>query len=285
MAAAAPDVFRVALPNGVRVDAQAPPLREVMLRVPDAADAAFVLDSAQTALPCERATKLLGRCLGVMDADGDRIARALTIGDREALLLHLRRAALGDAIDCMLQCPSPDCGEAMDLSLRASDLLLAPYDDTRQEHEVVVESAGGPRRIAFRVPNAGDLDLAAALARRDPGRAVVELLRRCILDIEDGSSADTLDAEARAAVAAAMAEHDPQAELQLQLACPSCGTAFSSVFDTAAFLLAELEQRARRLTGEVHLLALNYHWREDDIVAMPAARRARYVELLGARLQ
>ena len=39
--------------------------------------------------------------------------RALSVGDREALLLHLRLATLGERIDCVAGCPDPACGERL----------------------------------------------------------------------------------------------------------------------------------------------------------------------------
>jgi hypothetical protein len=77
-----------------------------------------------------------------------------------------------------------------------------------------------------------------------------------------------------------MAERDPQAEIELELACPACGSAFSVVFDTATFFLQELDARAKGLMQEVHTLAWHYHWSERDILQMPRQRRARYLELL-----
>jgi hypothetical protein len=35
-----------------------------------------------------------------------------------------------------------------------------------------------------------------------------------------------------------------------------------------------------RLYDEVHVLALHYHWAERDILALPAAKRQRYLGLL-----
>jgi len=77
-----------------------------------------------------------------------------------------------------------------------------------------------------------------------------------------------------------MAELDPQAELLLNLSCPVCGHAFSTVFDTATFLFQELARRAGNLYREVHLLAFHYHWSEAEIMGMTAAKRHRYLDLL-----
>jgi hypothetical protein len=69
----------------------------------------------------------------------------------------------------------------------------------------------------------------------------------------------------------------------LNLECPVCGGAFAVVFDTASFLLQELDERASRLVHEVHTLAVHYHWSERDILQMPHRRRARYLELVSSK--
>ena len=90
----------------------------------------------------------------------------------------------------------------------------------------------------------------------------------------------TLAPEVRVAIGAAMAEHDPQAELELDLICPVCGAQFSAVFDTATFFLQELDQRSARLLRDVHTLAWHYHWSEREILRMAPQRRAQYLDLV-----
>src|SRR5512144_2310612 len=111
-------MLRVALPGGV----------DVALRPVGGEDEAWMLDTANVVAPSVRATALVARCL-VGEADAERTSRALTVGDREALLLHLRRATLGDVADCVLTCPVESCGERMELELHLGDLLLPRYAD------------------------------------------------------------------------------------------------------------------------------------------------------------
>ena len=275
---------RVTIPGGLwRDDSQRPaePLREVGLRPVGGEDEAFLLESADYAVPSARATALLARCLD--DADAGTIARALTVGDREALLLHLRRLTLGETFDCVLQCPASDCDERMELELRVSDLLLPAYDDVRREYELTLDTGGSRYEVSFRLPTAADLDRAAMYARSDPERGAYSLLECCFSrGTRDGEvvTADALVPAVRDALSAAMAERDPQAEIELELACPSCNTAFSIVFDTAMFFLQELDARAAQLTHEVHMLAWHYHWSEREILQMPRQRRLRYLELV-----
>ncbi|MFD0119439.1 hypothetical protein ACFVZL_36215 [Streptomyces sp. NPDC058320] len=247
----------------------------------DGEDQVFLLDTAGASLPSARATALLARCL----SGGASAAAMLTVGDREALLLHLRRLTLGNTVQCVVCCPAGGCGERMDLTLDVNDLLVAPYDEVCRDHVLTVEAAGVRYDLVFRLPTAADLDVAAVAVRRDPGVGGAAFLPRCVRRAEaDGAPVDVerLPAEVYAAISAAVAEKDPQAELELELTCPVCGARTVTVFDTAAFFLDELERHAGRLLHDVHTLASHYHWNEADILRLPPARRAQYLAMVAA---
>ncbi len=269
---------RVRLPGGLWPSDAETPVRDVELRALGDDDRYFALDLRDSLSPAGRATALLARC---MTAGGDA-AHALTIGDREALLLHLRRLTFGETMECVLRCPVPACGARMELSLQVADLLVPDYADVARIHRqqaVVGEASYG---IEFRLPTALDLDAIAASAAQDAEQGAAQLLRRCIIRADrDGIACDAaaLPAEACEAVAEAMARLDPQAELELDLSCPSCQREFSVVFDAASFLLREVDQAAMSVLHEVHVLASRYGWSEDEILRIPAHRRARYIEL------
>ena len=276
---AIPYPVRVGLPGGLWLDENtSTPLREIELRAVGDEDQYVILDSRDTLPPASRATALLARCM----SGGESAARALTVGDREALLLHLRRLTFGETMDCVLRCPAPSCEARMEMSLQVGDLLVPAYRDVAKVYRQPTVIDQAHYNIAFRLPTALDLDTVAAPTAGDAGQVATELLRRCIIRAErDGSECDPslLPAEANEAVAEAMARRDPQAELELDLVCPSCHAAFSVVFDAASFLLQEIDQAATHVLQEVHVLASRYGWSEDQILRIPARRRARYIEL------
>ena len=252
--------------------------RGIALRAIDAEDDAFILDTADGVLPAVRATALVGRCV----AGGEPAARALSVGDRDALLLHLRRMSFGESLDCLVSCPNATCGEPLQIALKVGDLMATP-PERRDEQRVSVEAAGARYDVSFRLPTAGDLDAVAALAAADPEAGARALLERSVVRAErDGRAIEPADLPLAvdAAIGAAMAESDPQADAQIAMRCPQCGTEFTSTFDAASFLLRELDVRAALTLRDVHMLAQHYHWSESDILRMPAARRARYIELI-----
>jgi hypothetical protein len=261
----------VTLPVGV-------PHLDAELRPPTGEDEAWLLEAGGSLLPVRRTTLLLHRCLlrlGPLAPVPLEAVRDLPVGDREALLLHLRRLTLGEAMPCVLRCPDPGCGERMDLDLRVSDLLISPTASGQEHHEVVLDG----RKIRFRLPTGGDQEEAAELAGIDPDAAADLLLRRCV-----GEPPDDLPPFVAERLPGLMAELDPQAELTLDLTCPACGHGFSTIFDAGSHLFQELRNQELRLYREVHLLAFHYHWSEREILELPGRKRRLYLDLLSEAL-
>ena len=81
-------------------------------------------------------------------------------------------------------------------------------------------------------------------------------------------------------VAEAMAQVDSQADVQLDLVCPSCGHQWQATFDIVSFFWSEINAWAYRVLHEVHTLASAYGWREADILALDPGRRQFYLQLV-----
>ena len=279
----------ITLPGGVWLDGMCH--REAGLRPFTGGDEAFLLETGESLLPAQRTTALLARCLtrlGALNSVTTETVWSLAVGDREALLLHLRRLTLGDRLQCVLSCPRPDCDEKMDLELKVSDLLLPPYPHAQERYEATVRENGTAYGVRFRLPTGADQEAAASLAPSDPQAAADLVLRRCVERVtaegENGQPIKDWPPAVARQIPAIMAELDPQAELVLNLNCPVCGHAFSTLLDTAAFFFQELAGRVRHLYREVHLLAFYYHWSEAEIMGMTARKRHRYLDLLAEAL-
>jgi hypothetical protein len=275
--AAQPD--EVQLPGGMwPSDGETSPLRSVRLRAVSDEDRAFLLAS-QDAMPvARRASELLARCTNLGDPG------ALSVGDREALLLNLHRLTFGETLECVLRCPA--CDQRMELAPRVSELLLPPYPSTKPLHVLQMMDADASYLVSFRLPVADDLDSAAAVASDDLRRAARGLLESCVhAASRDGCDIafDDLPPVVRDALAREMLRLDPQAQVELDVRCPACDHGFDLLLDVASFLLRELDHDAARLLSEVHVLASHYGWNEGEIFAIPAARRARYIALIADR--
>jgi hypothetical protein len=219
----------------------------------------------------------LDRALTLLAAAEPRAGRAelaaLSVAERDRRLLRLRAATLGPVLSAFTACPQ--CAERLELSIDTAQLLGAgsagggPW-----------EAEGGGVRLRFRLPDSHDLAAAARLGEVEAARRL--LADRCVLGAwtEAGPvDAAELSDEAVHAMAVAMAELAPEAEVSLALSCPGCGTAWESLLDVAEFFWAELSARARRLLHEVDTLARAYHWSEAEILALTPRRRRAYLEM------
>lgn len=263
--------------------------REVYLRELTGEDQAFLVEEAGALPPARWTTELLRRCATRAD-NGEPLTedmvRSLTVGDREALILQLRRLTSGDRLQCVLNCPSPDCGEKLDLELRVADLLVPASDARRDCYEARVEDADTSWRVRFRLPTGRDQEAIAPLARIDLGAAVETLLRRSLdwVVSAEGARVGELPEPVRRQLPKLMSELDPQAEISLHVNCGPCGHTFDVLFDAAAYFFQELKAGMRHLFHEVHLLAYHYHWSLREILGMSARARRRYLQLLEEEL-
>lgn len=231
--------------------------------------------------PLDRALTILAAAYPALSRD--RLA-ALSVGERDACLLALRERQVGAALAGYAECPR--CRERLEFTLDAAALRGdGPPDIAADPPARVYDLAADGFAVRFRPPDSRDLAAVAAAGRDDPAAGYAVLVRRCVLRAaRDGVDAggDDLPAAVLAALARRLAEVEPRAEILLDLQCPACDERWPAVCDPGEFLWAELAAQARRLLREVHALARTYGWGEAEILALSPARRAVYLELVGA---
>jgi hypothetical protein len=200
---------------------------------------------------------------------------ALSIGERDALLLELRRSTFGDGMPCYAKCHL--CGEELEYALSAADVLASGPTDRPDAHELDTEHGV----LRFRLPNS--YDLAALVSCRDETTARRALAERCITHV-DGEAPSDVEAICTEPVLHALAENMARCERlgasTVGVRCPECGNTWELVLDVLAYFWQELCEDARRLLHEIHVLARNYGWAEPDILAMSTARRQAYLEMV-----
>jgi hypothetical protein len=235
--------------------------------------------------PVERALGLLAAaCAG---EPPEELAR-LSVGERDARLLTLREWTFGRPLVSLVKCSS--CGEQLEVNLDAADLLVRPAAGSERTAPLTPPGplllTVGEFEVNFRLPNSLDLEaVAVGASSASVEYAAAYLLECCLIDARRGSEvvrAAELPPEVARAIAQRMAEADPQAEVALSLDCPACGEGWQAPFDIEPFFWEEISAWARRILGEVHVLASSYGWREADILNMSARRRRFYLELIGA---
>lgn len=227
-------------------------------------------EAAERLSPVERSL-VLAAAGGPVVGD-DELAR-LPLGRRDARLLRLRTATAGRELEATAACPA--CAERAEFSVDV-DALLARGPG--QLPPAPVEEGGYV--VVWRPPDSRDM--AAAAETGNAAAAERLLLARCVESAhgpEGEVEGPALPAPVRQALAQAMADADPLAEVLVDLACPACETAFVADLDLGAFVWADLSAQACRLMREVDVLARVYGWTEAEALALGEGRRSAYLEL------
>lgn len=240
-----------------------------------AGDMLQVWEQGQGQRPLDRALTLLAAACP--EQSREELA-SLSIGARDMLLLEIRERAFGSQLDGFASCPQ--CNEQLEFSVSTSDFggaFVPPSAESSLEWEM------DGYQVAFRLPNS--LDLAAVAHNEDSSLARWGILARCVTAVQQGSSKSAVDELPEAVLTAIedkMVESDPLANVDLNLLCPGCAYGWSIGMDIESFLWTEIHTQAKRLMGEVHILARAYGWSEKDILSMSAPRRQRYVEMVNS---
>jgi hypothetical protein len=202
---------------------------------------------------------------------------ALSVGQRDSYLLTLRERLFGSQFTGYAECSQ--CGERLEFTFDAANIRVgaAPLEAVGQVQRIEVEGY----EVHFRLPNSGDL--AAIVGCRSVATARNILISRCITQVfhfGNEIAAVSLPEMVLNGVGKRILEHDPQAEVNIDLSCPACGHRWSVVFDIVTFLEVEILTYAKRLLREIHIMAMAYGWHEADILAMSAVRRQYYLEMV-----
>jgi hypothetical protein len=221
--------------------------------------------------PVERALTLLSACT----EESAATLPTLTVGQRDARLAELYQRLFGGTLHAFAECPR--CGQRLEYSMALRD-LTAPsrpaVDDLTLEY--------GGISLHLRLPDSHDLVAAGRCATVEEARQL--LARRCLVPAEEGGVAvvsDPLPDALIERISDRLRQADPQAETLIHLTCSECSHRWQVVLDIERFLWTKVGSLAKRLLREVHVLARAYGWREADILAMTAARRQFYLEMVG----
>lgn len=241
-----------------------------------APDAAKLLDVWERGLRLPLQRKVLALLSASQPDTSSEALAALSIGQRDALLLNMREQLFGSNFEALSFCPK--CGERVEAAFQASDIRAAPQAAAAQ----ALTLDAGDCRITFRPP--ATQDLLAIPENTDAAAARRMLIARCVVEARDaqGERVDDrgLPEAAIAALAAHVAQADPQADIELALSCPACRHAWPAVFDIASFLTREIHAWAQCLLRDVHALARGYGWSEAAILALSPTRRQIYLDLV-----
>jgi hypothetical protein len=194
------------------------------------------------------------------------VAADLPLGERNRALAQLYRQHFGRTINGFTQCTR--CGEKLEFNFDVQQVADAPPLEAAEP--VVVSS------WKFRLPTSRSL--AAALNSGQAATAEYRLLAQCLEEpaevIPDWSEEELATIEQR------LSEADSLAEILIGFECPECGANFEDALDLGSFVWSEIEDSARELFDDIHVLASAYGWTEDEVLRLSSTRRRAYVRRL-----
>ncbi|MGB3336088.1 MAG: hypothetical protein WBA73_02810 [Devosia sp.] len=220
----------------------------------------------------ERVTRVLAAALERIDeqAVSTELLLRLSAGTREWLLQKV--AALFRPANDWFEAGCSICGARYDFLL---DLGALPTKPAGEGFPVVnIETSLGPRQ--FDLPNGADeARFVSSGTQDDPRRYFAEL---CGLSADAAGEAQRFTEDDLLSLDQGFDAAAPQPSDRSATGCPDCGHVTEAAIDPLAFAFpGEMD-----LLGEVHRLAVHYHWNEDTILALPTRRRRQYLALVRA---
>ena len=206
--------------------------------------------------------------LAGMPANKELIA-SLCSGDRQYLILQLEAfmnpASKWLTIDCHA------CDELIQLELIPGTLPVKPAG----QYFPITITQLSIGEVSLRVPNGADEE--ALLQQPDSEKIRLKhLLNRLILksnksvDIEQFST-DDLDI-----IDQTLEGMMPQPSMEISTACPYCNSQQEITLDIYEWM----NDKSTDIDNDIHQLAINYHWSEKEILALPKTRRKHYLQLI-----
>jgi hypothetical protein len=224
--------------------------------------------------------------MALPDRDPAQLA-AMPITERNALLLQLQELTFGPELNVFGECP--DCGARLEFTVPV-DALTARLDSQPPADVITWESDG--QRYHLRPVTTDDLLACLDVPELDAAQDL--LLTRCLEMSPLGAPASPAEASVsppaplpstlpgHADVLQRFEQLHSAAELTCAIDCPGCASSQVLDLDLARFVWAEVRTAARRLIADIHDLASAYGWSEQSIASISPARRAAYLELIGA---
>lgn len=234
----------------------------------------------------------------------ERMIEGMTIGDRTALLLYLRKMTFGDMIQAEIKCNS--CGQMNSLELSISNLLRTDKIEAKVHYDIEVDGYSIKtrllcgkdqtelvRKINHQKNNSGNNtgDGSNIEASNKLSSHMKKIIYSCIVyskpplyNSESVRNDEELSDDLTLKIGSKLSELDPLADIVLTMNCPSCKHYVSVPFYIEQFFFEEICARYHQLEYEIHWLAFHYHWSEHDILSLPLTRRKRYVEMISDTL-
>jgi len=210
------------------------------------------------------------------------LVRELCVADRHFLLLQWRLFVAGGSDYEWLGAHCPACAARYDFPLEWAQLPVKPAGEHFPQISFLLNdsSINNGEAIQVRVPRGSDQEFIAQLHTQvhtqNETDLRTQLLQRLIVADNPRTLIQALDEDDIARIETALEQAAPELAQQLQLACPECGEQHQVQLDWYRGIHKPVDE----LLDQIHRLAANYHWSEQDILALPKQRRTAYLRRL-----
>lgn len=175
----------------------------------------------------------------------ENIFKEMLTGDRDIILLALRKESIGDTIEVTHTCPNPDCKAKLKTEVSIDELDILEFDGLREipfelpkgykDRKGVVHKTGIMRR-----PNGLDGELLTPLAKNNIAKAETLLLTR-ICKFDDGTYIDesvmaSLSLKDRNYLQNLLNDHQFGVDMTLDVMCDRCGEYFKGNLNQSNFI-------------------------------------------------
>ena len=203
-------------------------------------------------------------------------ADELTASDRDRLLAAVYKYNYGRKVNSTSLCTA--CSSPYDLSFSLDDLttLLDGGEDPTAPRALPDGTFLTAAGLHFRLPVARDELEVAVLP---PEQAASALAARCLLE---PSAVDPHSVAWLAELEAAIEEVAPVFDIDINTACPECGTSQVVRFDVQFYLLRTITQDHMQMAKDIHRLASAYRWSLEEILSLERTERKMLVQLIEA---
>lgn len=225
------------------------------LREMTGADEEFVNRADIKSNGAKVSTALLSRCVlsvGTLTRksfnspkEWENIFKEMYTGDRDIILLELRRISIGDTIEVSHTCPNPECKAKLKTEILVDELKINEFDGLREipfelpkgykDKKGVIHKQGVMRR-----PNGLDGELLTPLAKNNIAKAETLLLTR-ICKFSDGAYIDdsvmaSLSIKDRNYLQSLLNDHQFGIDMTVDIMCDHCGEYFKGNLNQSNFI-------------------------------------------------
>lgn len=191
----------------------------------------------------------------------------LPLAEQTCRLAQVYSQAFGAVVEATLQCA--ECSSLVEVQLP-----LSAFDPADGRTTATVALGNGGTAVVRALTGR---DLLRAAEAADPA---AELLAQTVTDADGRPiAAADMDGPARAAIDAAAEALAGGAALVVRATCPDCDADLTAPVDVASLLWERITAVAPAILAEVAELAAAFGWSERDVLALPAPRRAAYLEM------